>query len=184
MVKQGIERFLLPFLCRFSHTNQPMGHAVLALCRVHVRRNDVLLRLCPSLPNLRRRLPLLVRLVHRYYGTVRLLQHVHVRRAALSLRGPALIVSPRRAGDLPVLVHVVLSACAGSPTTQDRTATREITRLPCCLPSTRHGVGILIRDFLKLNSPANRYLYLRFSRHLTMSNARLEARMDSLFPFL
>src|SRR6266404_5802289 len=48
-----------------------------------------------------------VRLVHRYCGTIRLLQHVHVRRAACGLRGPALIVRPRRAGDLPVLVHVV-----------------------------------------------------------------------------
>src|SRR5580700_10446218 len=37
----------------------------------------------------------------------RLLQHVHVRRAVCGLRGPALIVRPRRAGDLPVLVHVV-----------------------------------------------------------------------------
>ena len=87
-------------------------------------------------------------------------------------------------GELPVLVHVVLSACAGSPTTQDRTATREITRLPYCLPPTHHGVGILIPDFSKLNSPAHWYLCLRFTRHLTMSHARLEARMDSLFPFL
>src|SRR6516225_3760702 len=52
------------------------------------------------------RLPSLVRLVHRYYGTVRLLQYVHVRRAACGLRGPALIVRPRRTEDLPVLVHV------------------------------------------------------------------------------
>jgi hypothetical protein len=36
-----------------------------------------------------------------------------------------LAVIPRRAGDLPVLVHVVLSACPGSSTTQDRTATRD-----------------------------------------------------------
>ena len=63
--------------------------------------------LCPSLPNLRGRLPSLVRLVHRYYDTVRLLRHVRVRIAACGLRGPALIVRPRRAGDLPVLVHVV-----------------------------------------------------------------------------
>jgi hypothetical protein len=41
--------------------------------------NDVLLRLCPSLPGFRRRLPSLVQLVHVYYGTVRLLLHVHVR---------------------------------------------------------------------------------------------------------
>src|SRR5438445_10209934 len=43
----------------------------------------------------------------RYYGTVRLLRHVHVHRAACGLRGPASIIRPRRAGDLPVLVHVV-----------------------------------------------------------------------------
>ena len=40
-------------------------------------------------------------------GTVRLLQHVHVRRAVCGLRGPALIVRPRRVGDRSVLVHVV-----------------------------------------------------------------------------
>src|ERR1019366_6262986 len=37
--------------------------------------------------------------------------------------------------------------------------------------------------FSKLNSPAHRYLCLRFKRHLTMSPARLEARMDSLLSF-
>ena len=107
MVEQSGEPFLLSFLCCLPHTVQPLGHALPALCRAHVRLNDVLLRLRPSLPSLRRRLPFLVRLVHRYYGTVRLLQHVHVRRAAFGLRGPAMIVRPRRAGDLPVLVHVV-----------------------------------------------------------------------------
>src|SRR5229473_4742270 len=107
MVEQSGEPLLLSFLCYLPHTVQPLGHALPALCRVHVRLNDVLLRLCPSLPNLRRRSPSFVRLAHRYYGTVRLLQHVHVRIAACGLRGPALIVRPRRAGDLPVLVHVV-----------------------------------------------------------------------------
>ena len=47
MVEQSSEQFLLPFLCCFSHTVQPLGHALPALCRAHVR-NDVLLRLCPS----------------------------------------------------------------------------------------------------------------------------------------
>src|SRR5271157_3513455 len=107
MVEQSAEPFLLSFLCCLPHTVQPLGHALPALCRVHVRLNDVLPRLCPSLPSLRRRSPSFVRLVHRYYGTVRLLQHVRVRRAASGLRGPALTVRPRRAGDLPVLVHVV-----------------------------------------------------------------------------
>src|SRR6266446_5099376 len=107
MVEQSGEPLLLSFLCYLPHTVQPLGHALPALCRVHVRLNDVLPRLCPFLPNLRGRLPFLVRLVHRYCGTVRLLQHVHVRSMAFGLRGPALIVRPRRAGDLPVLVHVV-----------------------------------------------------------------------------
>src|SRR5258707_12206982 len=107
MVEQSGEPLLLSFPCCLPHTVQSLGHALPALCRVHVRLNDVLLRLCPSLPNLRRRSPLFVRLVHGYYATVRLLQRVHVRRAACGLRGPALIITPRRAGDLPVLVHVV-----------------------------------------------------------------------------
>src|SRR5713226_2849095 len=91
MVEQSGEPLLLSFPCYFSHTVQPLGHALPVLCRVHVRLNDVLPRLCPFLPNLRGRLPFLVRLVHRYCGTVRLLRPVHVRRAAFGLRGPALI---------------------------------------------------------------------------------------------
>src|SRR5215467_1453544 len=52
-------------------------------------------------------LPFVVRLVHWYYGTVRLLLYVRVRRSVYGLRGPVLICRPRRPGDLPVLVHVV-----------------------------------------------------------------------------
>src|SRR5437868_7143749 len=68
---------------------------------------DVLLGLLPSLPSLGGRSPFVVRLVHRYYGAVRLLLYVHVRRSVYGLRGPVLIFRPRRTGDLPVLVHVV-----------------------------------------------------------------------------
>src|SRR5258706_5344687 len=70
MVEQSGEPLLLTFLFCLPHTVQSLGHALPALCRVHVRLNDLLLRLCPSLPNLRRRSSLFVRLVHRYYGTV------------------------------------------------------------------------------------------------------------------
>src|SRR5260370_33440433 len=88
---------LLPWMnggetCCLPHTVQFLGHALPALCRTHVGWNDVLLSPCPSLPSLRRRLlPFVVRLVHGYYGTVRLLLYVHVRRAVYSLRGPALL---------------------------------------------------------------------------------------------
>src|SRR5215467_7963458 len=73
----------------------------------HVGSNDVLPGLRPSLPDLRGRVPFFVRSVHRYYGAVRLLLNVHVRRSVYGLRGPVLIARPRRTGDLPVLVHVV-----------------------------------------------------------------------------
>ena len=78
-----------------------------ALCRAHVRLNDVLLSMRPSLPNLRRKSTFVVRLVHGYYGAVRLLLNVHVRRSVYGLRGPAFVFRPRRPRDLPVLVHVV-----------------------------------------------------------------------------
>jgi hypothetical protein len=49
----------------------------------------------------------------------------------------------------------------------------------------RNGVGVLIQTgFSKLNSPAHRYLCLRFKRDLAISPARLEAKMESLSPFL
>src|SRR5438552_7255843 len=73
MVEQSGEPFLLPFPRCLPHTVQSLGHALPALCRTHVRLNDVLLSLCPSLPSLRGSLRFSVRLVHRYYGTVRLL---------------------------------------------------------------------------------------------------------------
>ena len=57
-------------------------HANTELPTRPARLIDVLLPLRPSLPNLRRSYRCFVRLVHRYYGTVRLLQHVHVRRSA------------------------------------------------------------------------------------------------------
>ena len=90
-----------------AHRPFPWDMRFPALCREHVGLNDVLHGPRPSLPNLRRKFPSLVRLVHRYYSTVRLLQHVHVRHSVYGLHGSALVVRPRRAGDLPVLVHVV-----------------------------------------------------------------------------
>src|SRR6266700_7270010 len=55
--------------------------------------------------------------------------------------------------------------------------------LLCCLPPLGKESASCTICFSKLNSPAHRYLCLRFKRHLTMSPARLEAGMDSLFSF-
>ncbi len=56
---------------------------------------------------------------------------------------------------------------------------------PAVLPSTYiRASASWNSDFSKLNNPAHRYLCLRFEGHLAMPDARLEAKMDSLSPFL
>src|SRR5215469_15610793 len=108
MVEQSGEPFLLPFSCCLPYTAQSLGHLFPALCRAHAGSTDVLLGPRPSLPNLRRGVFPFVRLVHRYYGAVRLLRRVHARIVTFGLRGPvSILIWPRRPGDLPVLVHVV-----------------------------------------------------------------------------
>ena len=121
---------------------QALGHAFPALGRAHVSLNNVLLSLRPSLPCLRGRLPFVVRLVHRYYGAVRLLLYVHVRRSVYGLRGPVLIFRPRRTGDLPVLVHVVSQRARVLRLRRTGQSTRDyvVVVLPS---SSRNGVGIL-----------------------------------------
>ena len=135
------------------------------------------------LTQLLRKLPSLVRPVHRYYGAVRLLQRVRDRRAAMCLHGPAFVNYRRRAGISRFSCMLFLSVRGfldyAGPDSHSRLA-----RLPCCLPPTRQGVGILIWRFSKLNHPAHRCLGLRFATHLAMCHARLEARMESLSPFL
>src|SRR5205823_14114064 len=71
-----------------------------------------------------------------------LLRHVRVRIAACSLRGPALFVRPRRAGDLPVLVHVVSQRARviRLRRTDSPLAISVVVVLPS---SNRKGVGIL-----------------------------------------
>src|SRR6202047_1401255 len=58
-----------------------------------------------------------------------------------------------------------------------------ITWSSCCLPPLGTESAPCTIGFSKLNSPAHQYLCLRFKRHLAISPARLEARMDSLLPF-
>ena len=58
-----------------------------------------------------------------------------------------------------------------------------LTWLPCCLPPLGMESASCSIGFSKLNSPAHRYLCLRFKWHLAMPPARLEARMESLFSF-
>src|SRR6516162_5507088 len=114
MVEQSGEPFLFPFPCCFTHTVQPLGHAFSALRREHVWLIDVLLQLRPSLPGLRRKLPSLVRSVHRYYGTVRLLQYVHVRRSVYGPSRTGLRILSKACWRSPGSRACCFSACAGS----------------------------------------------------------------------
>src|SRR5207248_1053124 len=183
MVEQSGEPFLLPFPRCLPHTVQSLGHALPALCRTHVRLNDVLLSLCPSLPRLRGSLRFFVRLVHRYYGTVRLLLHAHVRRSVYGLCGPVLFFRARRTGDLPVLVHVVSQRArvlrlrrTGQPL-----ANRVVAVLPSSISErSRHPDPSAFRSSIARPTGTSG---LSFTRHLAVSPARLEARMESLFSF-
>src|SRR5580700_5237508 len=152
MVEQSREPFLSPFLCCFSHTAQSLGHLFPALCRVGVGWNDVLLGPRPFLPRLRRRSLFFVRLVHRYYGAVRLLRSVRVCLVALHLRRPASFpFGSRRSRGLSVLVHVV----------SQRARVLRLRRTNCSLAIIanhcgaflhQERVGVLVLRFSKLNT--------------------------------
>jgi hypothetical protein len=121
--------------CGYSYTAPSLAHSFPALCRVGVGLNDVLLGPRPFLPRLRRRSLLFVRLVHRYYGAVRLLQSVRARLVALRLRGPASFpCGPRRSRGLPVLVHVVSQRARVLRLRRTDCSLAIIAKQPCCLP--------------------------------------------------
>ena len=88
---------------------------------------------------------------------------------------------PRRAGDLPVLVHVVSQRARVLRLRRTEQSTRDYRGCLCCLPPLGTESASCSIGFSKLNSPAHRYLCLRFKRYLATPPARLEARMDSLF---
>ena len=164
------------------HTAHSLGHAVPALCREHVGLNDVLHGPCPSLPNPPPKVSL--PLFRWFTGTTAQSDFSSTyRRSVYGLRVPALIVRPRRAGDLPVLVHVVSQRARVLRLRRTEQSTREITWLSCCLPPLGMESASCSIGFSQLNSPAHQCLCLRFKRHLAVSPARLEVRMDSLLPF-
>src|ERR1017187_740546 len=77
MVEQGREPHLPILLCYFPHTFQPVWPAFPTLRPALVRLSRVLLGQRPFLHSLRRRSPVLVRLLRRYYAAVRLPAVVH-----------------------------------------------------------------------------------------------------------
>jgi hypothetical protein len=158
MVEQSGEAFLLPFFGYLSHTAPSLGHSCPALCRARVGSDDVLLGPRPSLPHLCGRLPFVVRLVHRCYGVVRLLPRVPVRRSILPLPGPVwLLTRTRHAGGLPVLVPVVSQRARVLRLRRINPLLASNATRCMAFPLYKDRVGILMRDFSKLNRPAHRY---------------------------
>src|SRR6202451_4765142 len=100
----------------------------------------VLLGLRPSLHWLRGSLIFVVRQLHRYYGALRLLQNVHVRIMDLSPSRTGLLAQTlwRSPGSR---AHCFLT-CLDSSTTPSPAATRDLTRLACCLPTNRKGSAL------------------------------------------
>ena len=101
----------------------------------------------------------------------------------MALRGPAFAYSRRRAGDLPVLVHVV-SQRARALRLRRTEPPLAITRLSV-LPSS-YSEGSRHPDLPAFQSsitPPTDASGLRFETHLAMGPARLEVRMESLSPF-
>jgi hypothetical protein len=162
----------------WPHTVQSLGHALPALCRTHVGWNDVLLSLCPSLPGLRRRHAAL-----RCSAGSRVLRHSPT---SPERSRPPLGLWPSRTG-----LDLATEACRRSPGSRaccfsacaDRAIHSRLAWLLCCLPPLGTESASCSIGFSKLNSPAHRYLCLRFERYLAISPARLEARMDSLLSF-
>src|SRR6266851_2799340 len=85
---------------RFSHVRRPTRshysdrRGISAQCPNRGRLTAVPLGRGPSLHDFRRALPPLVQSLRKYYGLIRLLIHVHARRAACRLPEPARHTSP------------------------------------------------------------------------------------------
>src|SRR5882724_3862420 len=142
MVEQSGEPLLLSFLCCLPHTVQPLGHALPALCRVHVRLSDVLPRLCPSPASAESCPPLFGWFTGStaqsdfsgtYMSAVRLVAFAD--RPCSSDQG---VLEISRFSCMLFLSVRGFSDYAG-PTVHSRLAW-----LPCCLPPTRNEVGVLI----------------------------------------
>jgi len=128
-----------------------------ALSRVRVRFGVVILGPRPSLHQLRRGLRLFVRQLHRYYGAVRLLHRVHVRRSVIGLPGP--VCSRRRDGDLPVLVHVVSRRAGVFDYAGPGGNSRLALRVSVAFPLTEKGRHPVLRFRSSIAQPADASVY-------------------------
>ena len=134
MVKQGCELQLPVLPCRFAHTLQPAWPALPARCPARVRLWRVLLGPRPSLRNLRRRLPALVRLLRRYYAVVRLPLAVHEGLAAHRVLPPARRVFSTGSHGVSRFSRMEFLRMPGVFDSAGPSAVSRWRPPPCCLP--------------------------------------------------
>jgi hypothetical protein len=181
MVEQGSELQILPFPSCFTHTRQPLGYASLALCRVRAGLMSVLLDQRSSLLTLRRWFPILVRMIHRYYSAVRLLENVHVGRIAIAFsHRPVAWCRFRHLRGLPVLVHGVSRRAWGLRLR--RTGPELAVSFLTMLPSALTTASASQLQFFEARYPAHLFPCLRFTEHLAMLRAKLGAEWFAI-PF-
>src|SRR5665213_1035308 len=152
MVQERRKPFPLICLCSFAYTFERTYRLDPALSPGRVLLVRVPLNRIPSLRNLRRRSFVIVRLLRRYYGPVRLPTNVHLRCAANGLSGAARrTIRGRRQWDLPVLAHEGSTHVSGL---RPRRAIKD-SRLRLCwmLPSASlNSVGTLVDLISRLNT--------------------------------
>jgi hypothetical protein len=145
---------------------------------------DVLHDPCPSLPNLRRRLPSLVR---RFTGTTTWSDFSSTCMSALWFMAFADRPWPLHQGVLEISrFSCMLFLSVRGFSRLRRTGQPLAYNATAVLPSSssewsRHPVLPAFRSSI---APPTDASGLRFKKHLAMSPARLEVRMDSLLPFL
>src|SRR5208337_1524256 len=149
-------------------------HACPALRRVRVRLTDVLLDQRPSLLILRQRLPVLVRMIHRYSATVRLLGVVHAGCTAIAFsRPPATLYGDRCLRGLPVLVQEVSRRVWGLRLR--RTGPGLALSPKVMLPSAGLRASASRLELFGAQYPAHLSPCLRFTAHLAAHSAKLAA---------
>ncbi len=158
----------LPILsCCLTYSLQRTGRTWPALGPGRVLLGRVPLGQSPSLHRLRRRLPGLVRRLHRYYGTVRLPGFVHRRRASLDF--PTRPAAPSAAGEL----RTSRFSCEVFPYVHgvcDRAGPGRISRWRCarwCLPTNPTASASRTKLLSRLNTRPARTPVKRFSHPLT-----------------
>jgi hypothetical protein len=115
------------------------------------RPGGCFLWLRPFPPDLRRRLPSFVRSLHRYYGPIRLLIHVHARRAACGLPEPAR-TGVRARMRSPRFRTKDVSTCMGSPTARGSSSASQLRREDVAFSSAERDRHLGIRPVSQLNT--------------------------------